>query len=71
MMLYYISNRNNEAPKKAHVSVFSTHPSDQIQTKMTFDISPEIFWKTLNQALFIYTSGVQPLVLVVASDSFP
>jgi hypothetical protein len=61
----------NEPSQKEEACLLGTHPSDQIQTKMAFDISSEIFWETLNQAFFIDPSGVQPLVLVVTSDSFP
>lgn len=48
-----------------------TYPSNQIQAEMTFNVPSEIFWKTPDNALLIYTSSLQPLVLIVASNSFP
>lgn len=48
-----------------------TYPSNQIQAEMPFNVPSEIFWKTPDNALLIYTSSLQPLVLIVASNSFP
>ena len=48
----------------------NTYPSNQIETEMSFNVSPKIFRQTLNQALFINTSGFKPFVLIVAPNFF-
>lgn len=66
----YASYDFNLDPLKEGDETMYAYPSDQVQAEMPFNVPPEIFWESPDNALLIYTSSLQPFILIVAANPF-